>query len=143
VDAVQGLFGGTAQYDYAIEDAKKIVSRFPGREITFVGHSLGGGLATAAAAATGMRALTFNAAGVHPRTVARFGASLKGIDNLVDAFRVNGEFLSTLQDSLFLAGYLMPNGNGTRFNLPAQPGKNLFELHKISFVNWGLRHVNS
>ncbi|MBM3967451.1 MAG: hypothetical protein FJ308_20710, partial [Planctomycetes bacterium] len=119
VDALQGMFGGTAQYDYAIEDAKKVVAENPNNEIIFVGHSLGGGLATSAAAVTGRNAVTFNAAGVHPHTVGRYGASLTGINYLVNAFRVKGEFLSTLQDASSVSGYVMPNGNGIRYNLPA------------------------
>lgn len=143
VDALQGMFGGTAQYDYAIKDAEKAIAENPNNEIIFVGHSLGGGLATSAAAVTGRNAVTFNAAGVHPHTVGRYGASLIGINYLVDAFRVKGEFLSTLQDAASVSGYVMPNGNGMRYNLQASAGKSLFELHKMIYVKAGLQRVLS
>jgi hypothetical protein len=143
VDALQGLFGATAQYDFAIEDAKKLVASNPQNEIVFVGHSLGGGLATAAAAVTRKRAVTFNAAGVHPHSVGRYGSSLSGIDLLVDAFRVKGEFLSTLQDAPLISGFAMPNSNGTRYNLASAVGKNLFDLHKMLFVKMGLQRAKT
>jgi type VI secretion system secreted protein VgrG len=57
----------------------------------FVGHSLGGGLASAAAAATGAPATTFNAAGLNPNTVT--GGMSKGP---VKAVNVKGEFLTGL-----------------------------------------------
>jgi hypothetical protein len=37
-----------------------------------VGHSLGGGLASAAQGGSGLTASTYNAAGLHPETVARY-----------------------------------------------------------------------
>jgi len=86
--------------------------------LRFVGHSLGGGMATAAAAIHQRRATTFNAAGVHPWTVHAHNATLNNIDHLVDAYRVQGEILSTLQDSRSIIGFLMPNGNGIAYWLP-------------------------
>lgn len=61
-----GLVG--AQYDQALVLARTVYID-TGANIRFVGHSLGGGLAAAAAIVTGGRATTFNAAGVHPNTV--------------------------------------------------------------------------
>ena len=50
-----------------------LISRNAEREgatVSFTGHSLGGGMASAAAAFTRLPASTFNAAGLHPNTVA-------------------------------------------------------------------------
>ena len=46
-----------------------------GPKVTFAGHSLGGGLASAAAAASALPANTFNAAGLNTATVARYGGN--------------------------------------------------------------------
>jgi hypothetical protein len=59
----QGFGLGAAQYDQAIAWAQTLNADH------FVGHSLGGGLAAAAAIMTSGTATTFNAAAVHPNTV--------------------------------------------------------------------------
>lgn len=57
------------------------------------------GLASAAALVYNTPATTFNAAGVHPDFV---GANFAAANQLIDAYRVKGEILSTLQDSSFV-----------------------------------------
>ncbi|MCY2984883.1 MAG: Ig-like domain-containing protein [Planctomycetota bacterium] len=133
-DVFQGLVGGGAEYDLAIEDAMKIIDDPAnlGKEIIFVGHSLGGGLATAAAAVFQRSAVTFNAAGVHPWTVSEHGrGTLDNINQLVDAYRVQGEFLSTIQDSLSFTGLMMPNSQGTAYWLAANPAHSFATRHKM------------
>ena len=99
------------------------------QKIHLVGHSLGGGLASAAALVHNLRATTFNAAGVHSDTVGRHGGSLNNAKQLINAFRDQGEILSTLQDGSFSlrsllapttsgVGVAMPNGVGTNYWLP-------------------------
>lgn len=81
------------------------------RGLSFTGHSLGGGLATLAAARTRLSANTFNAASVHPGVAARLDAPLQGIDNRVRAFSLDGDIVSGLQDNPLLdvvAGVLTP-----------------------------------
>ena len=46
-------------------------------KLTLVGHSLGGGLATTASLIAGVPAMVFNSAGVHHKTVERYGGDLK------------------------------------------------------------------
>lgn len=132
-DAFQGVFGGGRDYEYAIKDAKKLIDANPGASIRFVGHSLGGGLATAAAAVHGNRATTFNAAGVNQRTLTPHNASLIGIDNRVDAFRVQGEFLSTFQDSDSFVGMLMPNSNGKPYYIRGEGNTFIKHTSKVLF----------
>jgi hypothetical protein len=69
-------------------------------EIT--GHSLGGGLASAASAVTGAPATTFNSAGLHPETAPRFvqGGQLFNNDTTVNAYQVKGEVLTSVQNGL-------------------------------------------
>lgn len=61
----------------------------------FVGHSLGGGLASAAAAASGSPATTFNPAGLNPATLA---APMSG--GPVTAVKVRGEAVSGLVNKI-------------------------------------------
>jgi hypothetical protein len=56
-----------SSYDQAMSLAVKLKNN--GVDAEFTGHSLGGGLAAAAARATNKEATTFNAAGLHPNTV--------------------------------------------------------------------------
>ncbi|WP_066472144.1 hypothetical protein [Bosea sp. WAO] len=63
---------------------------------TFVGHSLGGGLASAAAAASGSPATTFNAAGLHSETVSN---RMEG-GAPVSAVRIKGEMLTSVQSTI-------------------------------------------
>ena len=59
----------TAQYRKHIAWIKRISSMPQFENLHLSGHSLGGGLQGAASAETGLPAVTFNAAGVHPHTV--------------------------------------------------------------------------
>ncbi|WP_420933670.1 toxin TcdB middle/N-terminal domain-containing protein [Alteromonas sp. A081] len=58
----------SAQYTQAMVQAQAVHAATNGN-VQFVGHSLGGGLASASAIVTGGRATVFNAAGVNSRTV--------------------------------------------------------------------------
>ena len=116
--------------------------------VTITGHSLGGGLAAAAAVASGREADTFNAAGLSDRTLdaARSISSANGRgggDVAVQAYNVPGEILTHLQDGgdrllgallLGIPGALLadaPSAYGVRHQLPeAVPdGKSWFAEH--------------
>jgi hypothetical protein len=74
-----------------------------GADVHIVGHSLGGGLASAAQGASGLTASTYNAAGLHPATVARYSQDqvLQAAQNdKITAIRVDGEVLTKTQESL-------------------------------------------
>lgn len=85
------FFGKEAsQYKQAIDLAKKMHQETGGKVI-FVGHSLGGGLATAAAHATGGRAIVFN-----PSTVSEeYG---RGSGGVIETHIVLGDYLTGLQE---------------------------------------------
>lgn len=57
------------QYDLSMNNAKKLSDFLGDCELTFIGHSLGGGLASANSVVTGRPAITFNAAGLNPLTL--------------------------------------------------------------------------
>ena len=77
-----------------------------------MGHSLGGGIASAAAARHGAPATTFNAAGLHDKTAERDGIA-PNTDN-VDAIYVDGDILSGIQDNTTLVA---PRAAGNRTQL--------------------------
>ena len=83
----------TDQYDLAM-DYGKSVSKALGGNLRFAGHSLGGGLASAAANVTGRSATTFNAAGLHSNTVSRYVGSSSTGAGLIRAYHSSFDLLS-------------------------------------------------
>lgn len=87
----------TDYYDRAMSLANDF-QRY-GARLDYTGHSLGGGLASAAVAVSGEHAMTFNAAPLHPMTAQRFAEQNPGVklydpNALVIAYQVQGEMLS-------------------------------------------------
>lgn len=95
----QGLGVGSQYYAKAIALAKvmKKSADAQGLEMEIVGHSLGGGMASAAGAANRIRTTTFNPAGVHPNTLPE-GADISAAKQYVTYYVVAGEPLNWLQD---------------------------------------------
>lgn len=90
---------GSASYAKALEIGKAIARS--DADVTFTGHSLGGGLASDAAIASGREADTFNAAGLAPGTLssARAVAQANGRGAAaVQAWHVPHEILTSLQN---------------------------------------------
>lgn len=93
----------TDYYDRAMKLASELQAG--GLDFELTGHSLAGGMASAAAAVTGNRAITFNAAGLHPQTARRFGEQnglpVYDVSHRITAYQVQGELLSNgVQDNL-------------------------------------------
>lgn len=101
------------QYAQAINLAKQVEAVY-GNNLSITGHSLGGGLASAASMATNVPADTFNAAGIHHNSYAYYGLNPFNTDQ-INAYRVNGEILTTAQQWSPL-----PNAPGNAINLPAK-----------------------
>jgi hypothetical protein len=93
--------------------------------VKFVGHSLGGGLASAAAHATATPATTFNAAGLHLFNRSIFNAPP------VDAVRVKGEILTAVQQSIPIA----PEAVGTAYRLDP-PADTASALSRANLNGW-------
>lgn len=71
-----------------------------------VGHSLGGGLASAAQGGSGLTASTYNAAGLHPKTVARYSqdvAHQAAEAGKINALRIEGDVLTQTQENSALS----------------------------------------
>lgn len=130
-NAQQVLGLNSESYAKALEIGRHIARS--DEAVTFTGHSLGGGLASAAAIASGREADTFNAAGLSDRTI----ETARGIANAngrgiapVQAYHVPGEVLHMLQNGGdrtlgFLIGGIpgglladAPEAYGTQHTLP-------------------------
>ncbi|MGS2724772.1 RHS repeat-associated core domain-containing protein [Porticoccus sp. GXU_MW_L64] len=119
----QGVGRETKQYELAIKLATDVKSVVDGN-LLLTGHSLGGGLASAASIVTNTRAITFNAAGLHAKTVARYGANISVGTQLIDAYYTSGDILSLLQDMT-----PMPNAAGNRIRMAPKGLKDPLTLH--------------
>ncbi len=103
-NARQGIGWDTAQYDQAVQLAQDAQQAF-GENMIITGHSLGGGLASVAAAATDTTAVTFNAAGAHDDTLTALGldpaqvrADAEG--GQIRRYNVGGEILTAAQEDI-------------------------------------------
>ena len=109
----QGLGMGSEQYNKSIDIAKKVNRNKPkGKQLTITGHSLGGGLATAAGAATGSKTYAFCPAGVHPNTYKMYGVQNPNTSK-VHTYYSNQDFLNMASNNLSL----MPKAAGERIML--------------------------
>jgi hypothetical protein len=91
-DAQQGAGMSNPQYEQAIALARNVNQLAGPGNVAFAGHSLGGGLAACASAATGAPAVTFNAAGVSNETLRSVGFA--NPNDARAAFETNGQIRS-------------------------------------------------
>lgn len=93
----QGVNRDSPYYERAVRIGRDL--KQSGADVSITGHSLGGGLASAASRASGLPADTFNAAGLHPETVTRYGGSLHTpAQENINAYRVDGDVLTGAQE---------------------------------------------
>ena len=163
----QGIFGTSDYYRRAIKIGEKFSASIgkstaqAGPKVEFAGHSLGGGLASAAARASGSNATTFNAAGLHHNTVRNntMNSSPGPADSPINAYRVRGDILTWIQEhsvaatagawSLFgpyaaaakvLVSFFMPDAAGTKYDLPGS-GISPLDRHGMDQVLAGTRSM--
>jgi|GEM_PF-1051979 len=87
----------TDQYTEAMDLAKDVQLAL-GDDVTMVGHSLAGGLASSGVAVTGNKGYTFNSAGLHPNTIkGKTNLSKEQINALITSQYVSGEVLTGVQ----------------------------------------------
>lgn len=111
----QGVGWDSEQYDEAVQLAQ-LASAAYGDDLAITGHSLGGGLAAVAAMAVDGAAVTFNASGVHDRTIEGLGldpsvAKGDAADGQIRRYNVDGEALTRAQQDIWGVN-----------NLPDAPG---------------------
>lgn len=95
-NGAQGLGMASDYYKRAVGLGEQLSKS--GQQVDIAGHSLGGGLASATAMASGMPGWTFNAAGLNSGTVEKYGGSLLGSTENIQAYRVEGELLTKIQE---------------------------------------------
>ncbi len=112
VEDVAQLAGIAQQYNTAINNAKTLSNELGDSELTFVGHSLGGGEAIASSMATGRAAITFN-----PAAVSRLTKQFEGLNKTPDVvnyraigtkigignIRIGRDILNNLQEKIGLS----------------------------------------
>lgn len=101
----QGVGWDAEQYDEAVQLAQ-LASAAYGDDLAITGHSLGGGLAATAAMAVDGAAVTFNASGVHDRTIAALGldpeaAKADADGGQIRRYNVDGEALTRAQQDIW------------------------------------------
>lgn len=116
-DAIQAFGGETDQYTRAIRTAQKLKTIL-GDKLDLAGHSMGGGMATAAGIVTGSSVYAIDPAGVHPATLERVGRQYTrdSAKRYVQNYVAEGEILDTVQDPhsqrLLLAGIVSVSPTG-------------------------------
>ncbi|QDV23532.1 hypothetical protein [Aureliella helgolandensis] len=139
----QLLTNGEPQYIAAMDLTYYLAQLSPVESsLSISGHSLGGGMASAASLLTGIQARTFNAAGLQPHTIPlipAYRAAMLNFDraeSLITAYAVN-EFVSTersLPDLLtFLQTHVtaLPRAVGRQVSIEGH--FNLFESERTQF----------
>jgi hypothetical protein len=112
----QALGFNTEQHTAAVALSRQ-AKRAYGKDLVLTGHSLGGGLASLAAASVDVEAVTFNAAGLHRNSIERNDLDVdyfkqRASDGLIRAYSVKGEILTRLQDA-----FPLPQPPGERIDL--------------------------
>lgn len=147
-NAKQGFGQETEHYNRAIIIAQKAQEKLKDKlEVT--GHSLGGGLATAAGIISGSKTYAFNPAGVHPATLERAGEysrddAYNQVNGkpLVDNIVILGELLTAIQNPTLQHGVI----GVAIYNVPVISGVALSqdraftEQGTLSYGMAGVRH---
>ena len=96
IEDVKQAFGSSKQYEAAVELAKSLQKKAEERNVRlfFTGHSLGGGLATAAALATGCETIVFDSAGISADTIKVLMLDVEKHASKVTNFNVRECFVS-------------------------------------------------
>jgi len=103
-------------------------SAFNASNTYITGHSLGGGLASAASMISGFHAYTFHVAGLHPYTIEYFDSNninLANANSLVTSYKVDYDILSWGQYvggwiNYVFGGTVIPTAIGTSITIDSQ-----------------------
>jgi hypothetical protein len=111
----------SSYYQRATDLGNAIFAKGQVQNVQLVGHSLGGGLASAAQGGSGSAATTFNSAGLHPKTVARYSKvadRMQAEPDKILAYQVEGEVLTSTQERGVTSWFASP-AVGQRSVVPA------------------------
>lgn len=109
-NAKQGIGMKSAYYEHTKQLAKKLQLIY-GEKLEITGHSLGGGMASAAGVVTGAKTTTFNPAGLHSDTIKDYDMNKVNIN----IYQVEGELLTTIQEN---RSTIIPEALGIKHKLP-------------------------
>ena len=127
----------SSYYAQAVRIGNQISEADAVHDVQIVGHSLGGGLASAAQGGSGALATTFNAAGLHPETVRRY-SKIPERDQAeaakVLAYQVEGEVVTTTQETGLLSMFANPAVGQRAVVPPADPALSADERHGMNEV---------
>jgi RHS repeat-associated protein len=127
VEDIKQLVGSSSQYNGTAYTAERLVEEYSG--VSFTGHSLGGGLASANALVTEGKAVTFNAAGLSKATKSNLNVEGNVAD--ITAYIVEGEIVDKSQRLIGLSA------EGNRVIYLPKSGKGRFHDHKMESVQSG------
>ena len=101
-------------------------------------------MSAAASMVTGIKAINFNPVGVQQKTVERHGVDLNSTfkSGKIEAYRVRGEALTTVENWWALNGYIPPS-NGVTYTIPASAYDNTLDRHGMDAVLQGLGRVKA
>lgn len=102
-NAQQGVNMHSDYYEKAVNIGDRL--RYANADVIITGHSLGGGMASAASVSSGLPATTFNPAGLHAETVTRYGGTVHASD--IQRYQVEGEVLDGAQTQGVLSSLAM------------------------------------
>ena len=100
IDWQNNVAQGKGEHSKFYEQGKNLAEKLDriGVKIHMTGHSLGGGLASAAALYNDMTATIFNSASVHPNTVPLYWQKVTKAEKHIVTYTVEDDLLSDLQD---------------------------------------------
>ena len=128
INQAMGTFN-IPQFGNAQKIGEQFKKEFENGDRTFVGHSLGGGLAATASLTTGIPAITFNPAALSKNTKMLLNIANKESNQIVN-YIVDGEFVDKLQRQ---AG-LIPDGKIIRISNKKSNNSYMFNKHKIKII---------
>ncbi len=118
-DAIQFNEEATSQYRHAIRLSDRL-DAILGTDISYTGHSLGGGLATTAALRNDRNAIVFNSAALTEGTADQLEISTQNATTLIDNVVVEGEFVTRQQDIPRIPSEIRLQNIGERIDGPVQ-----------------------
>ena len=127
----QGSGKNSPYYARAVGIGMKIQDSGNAADLDITGHSLGGGLASAASEASGSSATIFNASGLNPATLPLYGVTPQAVS--ITNYRVDGEILTGIQE-----GRLGPISDVTAAVMPKAVGDQI-DISGTSMTSFG-RH---
>lgn len=137
---VKQPLGLSKQYSSAAFNAGEISKALGTTELTFTGHSLGGGEAALNALLTDRKAITFNAAGVGAATKFAEGTWTTPFksESKIDAYILRTDPLNKMQDNL---SPILPGVNGNRHSLWPKDLSSTYNGHSMDNMlkNFGVK----